>query len=291
MVVALYGQRLLVEYYTYIQQMVDKLENCGSKILVYSVLYRELGGNIRFHNTPEIFDYNTELAGVDLIFSIGGDGTLLGTIGLIRDSGIPVLGVNTGTLGFLSSISKSDVIRCIDDIIAGRFSLDARTLIRIEMADNPFGEICYGLNEVMINKRAPMSMVTIQTWVNGDFLNAYWGDGLIVSTPTGSTGYSMSCGGPIILPDSGSFVITPIATHNLTVRPVVIPDTGIIRIRVEGRDPGYFVGIDSRSFEIHQVTDIIIRKERFSLNLVKMENQNFFKTIRTKLKWGIDVRN
>lgn len=291
MIVALYGQALTGEYYSYIQQMVDKLENCGCRIKIFDVLFRAMDGHIRFHTTPEIFRDNNELGDVDLLFSIGGDGTLLGTIGLIRDSGIPVLGINTGKLGFLSSISKEDVIRCIDEFIAGKFLLDKRSLVRLDMIENPFGEINYGMNEVMINKRSPMSMITIHTWVNGDFLNSYWGDGLIISTPTGSTGYSMSCGGPIVLPQSGSFVITPIATHNLTVRPVVIPDNSTIRIRVEGRDPMYFVGIDSRSHELNQSSELLIRKQDFYINLVKMENQNFFKTIRAKLKWGIDVRN
>lgn len=291
MVVALYGQTLKSEYFGYIQQMIDKLGNTGCRIKIYSFLYQEMKGHLHFHREPELFTNHTEIRDVDVLFSIGGDGTLLGTIGLVRDSGVPVLGVNTGKLGFLSSVSKEEIIRSIDEILAGRYGIEERSLIRLEMPDNPFKEINYGLNEVMINKRAPMSMITIHTWVNGVFLNSFWGDGLIVSTPTGSTGYSMSCGGPIILPESRSFVITPIATHNLTVRPVVIPDDCEIRLRVEGRDPVYYAGIDSRSYEIQETSDLVIRKEDFPMRLIRMENQHFFKTIRTKLKWGIDVRN
>lgn len=291
MLIALYGQKLLSEYYAYIQQMIDKLEICGCKIAVFNSFFDEMKGHIRFHNEPKLFTNFKELKGTELLFSIGGDGTLLGTILLVRDSGIPVLGVNTGKLGFLSSISKEDIIRCIDDIIAHRYSIDERTVIGLEMESNPFGETSYGLNEVMINKHSLMSLITVHTWVDGDFLNSYWGDGLIVSTPTGSTGYSMSCGGPIITPGSGSFVITPIAAHNLTVRPIVIPDKSTIRIRVECRDKKFVTGIDSRLHEVSNVTDMIIRKEDFTIKLLSMENQDFFKTIRAKLKWGIDVRN
>ncbi len=291
MVVALYGQTLRSEYYVYIQQMIDKLGNTGCRIKIFTTLYQDMKGHLQFHVEPEVFDSYADIRDVDVLFSVGGDGTLLGTIGLVRDSGIPVMGVNTGKLGFLSSVSKEEIIRSIDDILAGRYGIEERSLIRLDMPDNPFQEINYGLNEVMINKRAPMSMITIHTWVNDVFLNSFWGDGLIVSTPTGSTGYSMSCGGPIILPESRSFVITPIATHNLTVRPVVLPDDCEIRIRVEGRDPQYYVGIDSRSHEIQETSDLIIRRQDFPMRLIRMENQHFFKTIRTKLKWGIDVRN
>jgi NAD+ kinase len=196
-----------------------------------------------------------------------------------------------GKLGFLSSISKEDVIKGIDDLLQKKYSFDQRTLLRLESDNQLFGDLNFALNDISIYKKAPNSMITIQAYINDDYLNSYWGDGLIISTPTGSTGYSMSCGGPIIVPDSQNFVITPIATHNLTVRPIVISDQSVIRLRIEGRAESCIINLDSRYVEVDISTDLVIRKESFEISLVRMENQDFFRTIRTKLNWGLDVRN
>ncbi len=289
---AIYGKTLSPEYLLYVQHIVDKLQDSGCGISVYEPFYEVLESQISFLQPPPFFNDSKGLfPDTDLLLSIGGDGTLLGTILLVKDSGIPVLGVNMGKLGFLSSVSKEEVLNGIDEILSGRYKLDQRSLLKVDTINNPFGDLNIALNDLMIFKRAPTSMITVQTWVNDEYLNSYWGDGLIISTPTGSTGYSMSCGGPIILPGSDNFVITPIATHNLTVRPMVIPDGSIIRIKVEGRDTRFIVGLDSRSCEFDFETEFIVRRAEFKIKLLQMENQNFFKTIRAKLNWGLDARN
>jgi NAD+ kinase len=225
------------------------------------------------------------------LLSIGGDGTLLDTISLVRESGIPILGINLGRMGFLSSISKDKIEEALDKLFTGRFSLDQRVLIRLESSKDLFGDMNYALNEVSIYRKSPLSMLKIQAWIDDEFLNSYWADGLIVSTPTGSTAYSLSNGGPIILPGSSNFVITPIATHNLTVRPIVIPDSSRIRIKVVGRISEFHINLDSRSALTDSSVEFTIMKEEFKINLVLPDGESYFKTIRDKLMWGLDIRN
>ena len=213
------------------------------------------------------------------------------TITLVRNSGVPILGINLGRLGFLASINKEMIIPAINAIIEGNYTLDKRTLVKIETKNNLFGELNYALNEMTVYKKNPLSMLSIKVFVNNEFLNVYWADGLIIATPTGSTAYSLSCGGPIITPDSENFIITPISTHNLTVRPIVIPDNSLIKIQVESRESDYFASLDSRFLSIPSTTELTVKKESFHINLLKMNNQNFFSTIRHKLLWGSDVRN
>jgi NAD+ kinase len=216
---------------------------------------------------------------------------LLDTITLVRDSGVPILGINLGRLGFLASINKDMIIPAIHAIIENNYTIDKRTLVKIETENNLFGDLNYALNEMTIYKKNPHSLLTIKVCVNDEFLNAYWADGLIIATPTGSTAYSLSCGGPIITPDSENFIITPISTHNLTVRPIVIPDNSLIRIQVESRESDYYLSLDSRALIVPSVTELVVKKESFHIHLVKMNNQNFFSTIRHKLFWGNDARN
>ena len=290
--IAIFGKILDSVFFPYVQNLVDKLRDSGCGIWIYEPFYVMMKDRVLFGSRFQLFNEHTEIRGnVDLLMSMGGDGALLGTITLVRDSGIPVLGVNMGKLGFLSSISKEEVIKGIDDLLQKKYSFDRRSLLRLESDQHFYGDLNFALNDFSIYKKAPNSMITIQAYVNDDFLNSYWGDGLIISSPTGSTGYSMSCGGPIIVPGSETFVITPVATHNLTVRPIVISDNSVIRLRVEGRNDSCIICLDSRSIEVDISTDLVIRKEDFLINLVKMENQDFFKTIRKKLNWGIDVRN
>jgi len=292
MKIALFGKNFADDRFFYFQQLIEKLESRNVDMMVHKPFYEFVKKKAIFTVPPELFSGHGELPGqADFLFSVGGDGTMLDSIALIRDSGIPLMGINLGRMGFLSSISKDEIHQAVDSILRGEYVLDKRSLLCVEAPQHMFGEINYGLNELTINKKDTGSMILMHVYINNILLNSYWADGLIIATPTGSTAYSLSCNGPIITPDSENFVITPIAPHNLTVRPVVIPDKSVIRIRVEGRVTQYMVGLDSRSVTISSDTEMVVRKEKFSVNLVQRRSDNFFNTIRQKLLWGRDVRN
>ncbi len=228
---------------------------------------------------------------IDCMISLGGDGTLLDTVTLIRDKNIPVLGINFGRLGFLASLGKEDLPSAVKALTERTYVAEKRTLIHME-ADIPlFGDTPYGLNEFAIHKRDTSPMIKIHTYLNGEFLNTYWADGLIVSTPTGSTGYSLSCDGPVVFPESGSFVITPVAPHNLNVRPIVVPDNNIISFEVEGRTDQFICALDSRREIVDRKVQIAVKKENFTISLVRLNENNFLQTLRKKLAWGFDTRN
>ncbi|MCK9616914.1 MAG: NAD kinase [Lentimicrobiaceae bacterium] len=290
--IAIYGRTGSLEINGYVQQLVSKLESMRCKLLVYKLFYDDICKKITFNSDIRLFTSYEELNGhTDFLFSIGGDGTLLETITLVRDSGIPIMGINLGRMGFLSSIQKEMIIPAVEEIINGNYLINTRSLLHLDTDRNIYGNLNFALNEVTVSKKDSSSMIKIHLFVNEQFLNSYWADGLIVATPTGSTGYSLSCNGPILTPDSENFVITPIATHNLTVRPIVIPDKSTIRIRVEGREAHFLVGLDSRTQTIDSSTELIIRKENFNINLVQQPSENFFTTLRRKLTWGLDFRN
>jgi len=219
------------------------------------------------------------------------DTKILDTVTLVRDKKISIMGINFGRLGFLASIGRDEVKTAVKAIARRTYVEDARTLIHVD-ADMPlFGNVAYALNEFSIHKRDVASMIKIHTYVNGEFLNTYWADGLIVATPTGSTGYSLSCNGPVVFPDSGSFVITPVAPHNLNVRPIVVPDTNIISFEVESRSDQIICALDSRREIVHKNVTLAVRKESFDINLVRLSENNFLQTLRNKLTWGLDKRN
>ena len=292
MKVAIFGKAYSPENIDYIQRIIDKLESHNISLVFYEPFYRKIKNDVAVESEILLFNGNDGIKDkVDFLFSIGGDGTLLDTITFVQDSGIPILGINLGRMGFLSSVSKDQIETALEQFIQKQYKLDHRTLIRLVTKDNLFGELNYALNECTVYKKDPFSMLKIQTFVNDEFLNSYWADGLIIATPTGSTAYSLSNGGPIILPRSQNFVITPIATHNLTVRPIVIPDSSEIRIKVTGRIKEFFVSLDSRSKAIDASMELTLLKEEFKINLLQLENESYFKTIRQKLLWGIDLRN
>jgi len=233
-----------------------------------------------------------EIAGkAELFLSIGGDGTILEAVTIVRGSGIPIAGINMGHLGFLSSISKEEILPAIMEIREKKFHLDPRTLLTLETPTGVFGELNFALNDLSVHKSNVQTLLTIKTFINGEFLNTYWADGLIVATPTGSTAYSLSCNGPILTPDSENFVITPIASHNLTVRPIVVRDTSHIRITVESKVNEFFVSLDSRVEKVAAPLELNISKAAFNIRLVRLSGTGFFETIRGKLKWGLDLRN
>ncbi|OQX74615.1 MAG: NAD kinase [Bacteroidetes bacterium 4484_249] len=292
MKIAIFGKSLPEENKDYIRQLFQKLESVGVSLIIYEPFYKKLKKYIPLKPGISVFNDHNGLNGdIDFLFSIGGDGTLLDTITFVHNSGIPILGINLGRMGFLSSVSKEKIGQAVDQLLNGRFKLDQRTLLMLETRNNLFGELNYALNELTVYKKDPFSMLKIQAYVNDEFLNSYWADGLIVATPTGSTAYSLSNGGPIILPRSQNFVITPIATHNLTVRPIVIPDNSEIKIKVVGRIKEFFVSLDSRSEAVDSSVELTVKKENFNINLIRLEDEKYFKTIRDKLMWGLDIRN
>ena len=228
----------------------------------------------------------------DILISIGGDGTILRAATFVRDSGIPMLGVNAGRLGFLAKVQKENIEAFLHIVLEKKYTISERTLLTMDCFPNTSEiDINFAMNEVSVNRKDTTSMITIETYLNGEYLNSYWADGLIVSTPTGSTGYSLSCGGPILTPDVKAFVITPIAPHNLTARPLVIPDDTEIRLKVSGREEQYLVSLDSRISSINNNSELVIKKTPFKINMVEIPEETFLKTLRNKLLWGEDKRN
>lgn len=240
------------------------------------------------------FHSHTELdQSFDMLVSIGGDGTILRAAALVGDSGIPILGVNAGRLGFLASVQKDNIADFLQLVLEKKYSISKRTLLSLRCIpeNESIKAINFAMNEISVSRKDTTSMITIDTYLNDEFLNSYWADGLIIATPTGSTGYSMSCGGPILTPDVKSLVITPIAPHNLTARPLVIPDKTEIRLKVSGREENYLVSLDSRITSIKNESTLIIKKTPFKINMIEIAGETFLKTLRNKLLWGEDKRN
>lgn len=293
MQIALFGRVLNPDFLPDIEKMIRMLETKAEKFYIHTNLHSFLQQHIAFHVPAIPFrDYRQIPCDCFCMISIGGDGTLLDTLPYIRNSGIPVLGINTGRLGFLSAISTEDMELSIRQLLEGNFQLDQRSLLLLESGEEQlFKAFPYALNELTVLKRDNTTMISISAWVNDIFLNTYWADGLMIATPTGSTGYSLSCGGPIISPDSENFIITPIASHNLTVRPIVIKDNSVIKIRVEGRVKSHLIVMDSRSVPLENPVELLVKKADFKINLVCIGQRDFFTNIRNKLAWGFDKRN
>ncbi|NRT11751.1 NAD kinase [Flavobacterium sp. 14A] len=240
------------------------------------------------------FSSHTELdSSFDILLSIGGDGTILRAATLVRNSGVPILGINAGRLGFLATVQKENIASFLQIVIDKQYTLSKRTLLSLSCSptNEALQDINFAMNEITVSRKDTTSMITIDTYLNGEFLNSYWADGLIISTPTGSTGYSLSCGGPILTPDVKSLVITPIAPHNLNARPLVIPDDTEIELRVSGREENYLVSLDSRITSVGNDSILTIRKTAFKINMVEIPEATFLKTLRSKLLWGEDKRN
>ncbi|MFO7826132.1 MAG: NAD kinase [Cyclobacterium sp.] len=289
--VLLHGINILPEFQNYIQQLIQIFEKQGVRVLMTKSLYQCMGKDSKKHALPSLLTSNTPLDSLDFVLSIGGDGTLLDTISLIGAHQTPILGINTGRMGFLATIAKEEIELAVKDLLADRYSLEDRSLVCLESSIPLFDGMNFGLNEFTIHKRDTSSMITVHTYIDGDYLNSYWADGLIVSTPTGSTGYSLSCGGPLISPLAKNFVITPVSPHNLNVRPIVVSDDSEISFKIEGRSEKFLVSLDSRSTPIDASVTLKVKKEKFVAKLVKFHNYSFFDTLRQKLNWGYDMRN
>lgn len=278
------------EYVGHIQQV---LQQHGVEI-IYTTRFAEHLLEANLEVSPDKFikkDEGTSPHQLDFILSLGGDGTLLDTLTYVGASEVPILGINLGRLGFLATLSKDKVEKAISDLLSGAYSIDRRALIRLDSDNDLFGEHNFALNEVALLKQDTSSMIVVHTYINGEYLNSYWADGLIVATPTGSTGYSLSCGGPVVLPSSENFVITPVSPHNLNVRPMVVSDHSVISFEIEGRSRNFLVAMDSRSQPVEPQVQLAVRKESFSANLVQLNEINFLDTLRQKLSWGLDLRN
>lgn len=292
MTIAIYARSTKDNSSAYIEQIYNYLKSEHVDVIIYKPFYEYLKSSFDFRLDIETFSNSEELISKAFyLICLGGDGTLLETLSLVRKSGIPILGVNTGRLGFLASVNKNDLEKALELLLREKFTLDKRELIKMTGCGNCFGDTNYALNEFTIHKKDSSSMINIDTYVDDVFLNSYFADGLIVSTPTGSTAYSLSCGGPIMMPDSDNFIITPIAPHNLTVRPIVISNNKVISFKVSGRgETGFNISLDSRSAYVTSGTEIKIRKAHFRLNLINLQGQHFFATLRNKMMWGMDQR-
>jgi len=290
--IAIYSRGLEASQHQDIKLLLDELAAFKIKPVIYQDFFNQFYSSIQFPDKYFTFNCSEDLNDdIECIISLGGDGTLLDTVTLVQDKGIPVLGINYGRLGFLASIGKDELHSAVTAIVNRTYVLDKRTLLHLDANMPLFGKVPYALNEVTIHKKDTSSMIKIHTYLNGEFLNTYWADGLIIATPTGSTGYSLSCNGPVVFPDSASFVITPVSPHNLNIRPIVVPDDNIISFEIEGRTDGFLCTLDSRREIVDKDVQLAIKKETFSMNLVRLNENNFLQTLRNKLSWGLDKRN
>jgi NAD+ kinase len=291
MKVAIYCKRVPDEAVVSVLILVNELMSKNVKLYVnasFSDFLKSKNITGDFIVASSLEDINTA---PDILISVGGDGTILDTITAIGDSEIPIVGFNTGRLGFLANNAKEEAKQIVEMLLRGDYELEQRSLLSLKTDDKLFGNNNFALNELTVHKKDSSSMMTIHTYINDEYLNSYWADGLIIATPTGSTAYSLSCGGPILIPQSKNFVINPIAPHNLSARPIIVPDDVEIKLRIEGREDEFLATLDSRTRTISNDTDLKIVKSKFYINLVKFEGQNFYNTIRNKLLWGIDKRN
>jgi NAD+ kinase len=290
MTIALFGKNFSPENAGYLRQLMLELAGKQAEIILYKPFADIVGAFVPEGVKYSLFHSHSDLH-ADLLFSIGGDGTILDAVPLVLDSGMPVAGINMGRLGFLSSISKNEIGKAVECVLSDNYAVEQRTLLELVSPENVFGDVRYALNELNVIRNPEHSLLAIKVFVDDVYLNTYWGDGILLATPTGSTAYSLSAGGPIIAPNAKNFVITPIATHNLTVRPVVIPDDSEIRIQVEGREKRFVFSMDSRTCALDTSVELKVRRADFCLNLVRMKDEDFFGTIRNKLMWGKDNRN
>jgi NAD+ kinase len=287
---AIHGRPVNDASLKYIKELFNVLNKKESKIILFAPFAnflekKGLSGNFKTYATRE------EMSDADIVLSLGGDGTLLEAVTYIADYEIPILGINMGRLGFLAATAQEDAEKAIDALYNKAYKIEDRTLIKVVSDDDLFNGINFGLNEFTILKRDTSSMIVVHTYIDGEYLNSYWADGLIVSTPTGSTGYSLSCGGPLVLPQSNNFIIAPVSPHNLNVRPMVVSDNSIISFQIEGRSKHFLVSLDSRSKSVAADIKLAVKKEDFKVKLISLKGYNYLQTLRNKLNWGLDMRN
>ncbi|MFK7900574.1 MAG: NAD kinase [Cyclobacteriaceae bacterium] len=292
MKVAIIGRSFNKECIPYIKEMFANLYARKTEVYVVSSFYSYLEKEISLSKTQITAVFTKDdIPQVDYFFSVGGDGTFLDTVTYVGERETPILGINVGRMGFLATIPRTEINEALENLEAKQFDIDSRAMLQIEMENNSFLPINYALNDISISKRDTSSMITIHTKIDGEFLNSYWADGLIISTATGSTGYSLSCGGPIMMPSSSNFIIAPINPHNLTARPLIISDKSSIELSIETRSQSYLATLDSRSIRMSQKQKITIKKAPFKANMIRNSAASYLQALKSKLNWGYDVRN
>ena len=292
MLVAIYNRSFKEENIPFLQSILQKLHQHHIRMVFFKEFYEKIAPHVPFLETPAFFTSSKDLPrDVEMLFSLGGDGTLLDTVTYVGASNIPIIGINLGRLGFLAAVSEEEVEDAIMSLTRGSYTIEKRSLIHLDSSIPLFNGLPFALNEFTLHRKDSSSMIKIHTYLNGEFLNTYWADGLIVATPTGSTGYSLSCNGPVVFPQTSSFVITAVAPHNLNIRSIVVPDDNVISFEVEGRAEQFLCTLDSRTEAITTNVQLAVKREDFTISLVRPDEHNFLNTIRQKLYWGIDKRN
>jgi NAD+ kinase len=294
MKIAVFGQYYQNNTHSIVEKVVAFLEEKNIEICFYSVFYHKLiENNVQLSNYKTFDSHECLKDNFDYLISIGGDGTILRAATFVRDSNLPIIGINAGRLGFLATVQEENIENLLNRVLVKDFSISKRTLVSLHSnpANSDIEDINFALNEITVSRKDTTSMITIETYINNEYLNSYWADGLIISTPTGSTGYSLSCGGPVIMPTSNCFVITPIAPHNLTARPLIIPDDSELTLKIKGREDQYLVSLDSRMTSVSNETALTVKKTDFFILMVEFPEEGFLRTIRKKLLWGEDKRN
>jgi len=293
MKVAIYGQYYKPEDKEYLEELFQILEKNAIEFVIEQNYFLGLQKEITLKNIQTFSSYTELNASFNFMLTVGGDGTILRAVTFIRNSDIPIVGINTGRLGFLATVQKDEINYAIGQLLKQNYKIKERTLLSVSTSPNikSLKSLNFALNEVSVSRKNTASMITIETLIDDEYLTSYWSDGLIISTPTGSTGYSLSCGGPIITPQAKSFALTPIAPHNLNARPLVIPDDTIVKLKISGREDEFFLSLDSRITSVNCNTEVCIQKADFNLKMIQINNQPFIKTLREKLLWGQDTRN
>lgn len=289
--IAIHGRKINKESYPYVQAIFEELAKRKTDIILSrAFVSQSKSSGLNFGDFP-VYKNHEDIKNTDYFFSLGGDGTLLETVTHVGALEIPILGINLGRLGFLATISKTNIQDALGLFFEKKFSFDERILIHLESESDVFEKHNFALNEVAVLKRDTSSMIAVNCHINGEYVNTYWADGLMVSTPTGSTGYSLSCGGPLVLPQSDNFIITPISPHNLNVRPLIVSGSSVITLEIDGDGRKFLTSLDSRSYTLNSKVLLTLRRESFNAKLIKLEGYHFFDTLRTKLNWGLDIRN
>lgn len=289
--IGVHGKGFSKAHHAFIQEIFGQLHHFGVHVFISDEYHRILKRTSIKTEHQGVFQMADDLSSLSFMLSIGGDGTFLDTITYIAQHEVPILGINIGRLGFLASTTQENFNHTLQNLLDDKYGIESRTLIRVDASKDVFNGLNFGLNEFAIQKRDTSSMIVVHAYINGTYLNSYWSDGLIVSTPTGSTGYSLSCGGPLALPQSSNFILTPISAHNLNVRPMVVSDSSVISFEVEGRSRRFLATLDSRYATIDQSVKFSVCKAPFKARLICLEGHNFFDTLRQKLHWGLDMRN
>ncbi|MFT7380378.1 MAG: NAD+ kinase [Roseivirga sp.] len=291
MKIALHGKNIAKEAIPCVQDLVNILREKNITIALTHDFQKQLKKVKIDVLSNEVLEPGDDMSGIDFIMSLGGDGTMLDTIAYTAKYETPIVGINLGRLGFLATTPRSEVRIAVEALIGGKFEVESRSLIHVDSSEDLFAPNNFGLNEFTIVKKETSSMIVVHTYVDDEYLNSYWADGLIVSTPTGSTGYSLSCGGPLVHPRLKNFIITPVSPHNLNVRPIIVSDQSKITFEIEGRTNKFMVSLDSRSCSVDDKVKISVKRESFEAKLIRFDHNKYFDTLRQKLNWGVDARN